>query len=94
MKEFNANVINEENAKDAMEAAVDIVKDVAAKSGSGIISGKGIVAGVLTAIALVGGGVMLWRKKAEKKKEELRIPDAEVPVELSDEDIEEITTAE
>ena len=94
MNEFNANMINEETAKDTVETAVDIVKDVAVKSGSGITSRMGIAAGITTAvIGLVVGGVMLWRKR-KAEKEEMRMPDAETPVELSDEDLEEITTAE
>lgn len=95
MNEFNPEMIcNEDTAMDAVEAAVDIVNDVAANPGSGITSRMGIVAGVVTVVGLVVGGVMLWRKRKAVKEEELRQPDEDAPVELSDEDIAEITTAE
>ena len=81
----------EETAKDTMEAAVNIVKDIPARSGGN--SRTGIIAGAATLIlAAVAGGVMLWRKN--KAGKELRQPDEDAPVEMSEEDIFEVTTAE
>lgn len=94
MNEFNELINNEGVAMDAMESAADIVKDVAVNSGSGTGSRMGVVATVATAVVgLVVCGAMLWRKH-KAKKEELRKPDEEAPVELSDEDLEQVTTAE
>lgn len=91
MSNYERFEMSNDTAKEAMETAVNIVKDIPARSGGN--SRMGIIAGAATIfLAAVAGGVMLWRKN--KTDKELRQPDEDAPVEMSDEDIFEITTAE
>lgn len=77
---------------DAVESAVNVVKDIPVKPFIGRISGKGIVAGMTAVIGLVAIGAIVLKKF--KPEEEIRKPDAEAPVELSDEELAELSTAE
>lgn len=59
--------------------------------------GAGMVALICAGGAAAIAAAVHWGKKAwakHKAKKELRTPDEDAPVELTDEDIEEITTAE
>ena len=90
---FEVPMFKEDNVKDAVESAAKIVKDVPAKSFLGNISGKGVIG--LAAVGIIGlaaVGVAVWKKC--KPEEEIRMPDADAPVELSTEELAELSTAE
>jgi hypothetical protein len=85
----NANIMNEE-AKDAI---IDVVEMAAAGPETGVPKAVKIVCGVVAAVATVAISAVFGTKawKEHKSKTEVRKPDEDTVVELSHEDIVELS---
>ena len=89
---MNENINNPINK--AMEPAVDIIEAAEGKTTKGAAAVVvACVAGLMTAATLIVGGVKFGAKvlKEQKAKKELRQPDDNNPVEVTDEMVEEAT---